>query len=89
MDQRRALFRSKVREAQKREKRIDSPLVRAYKEKVDEIKKKLMEAKAERVARLQQPPAFLGKESSDESSSDEEGDDDDTITHISSRPTQA
>ncbi|RZR82637.1 hypothetical protein BHM03_00009089 [Ensete ventricosum] len=28
MDQRRALFRSKVREAQKREKRIDSPLVR-------------------------------------------------------------
>lgn len=51
---------------------------RAYKEKVDEIKKKLIEAKAERLARLQQPPTFLGKESSDESSSDEEGDDDDT-----------
>ncbi|CAL9062475.1 protein ABA AND ROS SENSITIVE 1 [Musa acuminata AAA Group] len=51
---------------------------KAYKEKVDEIKKKLIEAKAERLARLQQPPTFLGKESSDESSSDEEGDDDDT-----------
>ncbi|KAJ8461189.1 hypothetical protein OPV22_034115 [Ensete ventricosum] len=51
---------------------------KAYKEKVDEIKKKLMEAKAERLARSQQPRTFLGKESSDESSSDEEGDDNET-----------
>lgn len=38
-----------------------------------------MEAKAERLARAQQHPAFMGKESSDESSSDEGDDEDDNF----------
>lgn len=44
---------------------------------MDEIKKKLVEVKTERLARAKQPPAFMGKESSDASSSDESDDDED------------
>ncbi|WOK96798.1 zinc finger protein [Canna indica] len=47
-----------------------------YKERVDEIKRKLMEAKGERLARAQRP-AFMGKESSDDSSSDDGDDNED------------
>ncbi|XP_074584814.1 uncharacterized protein LOC141840662 [Curcuma longa] len=50
---------------------------KAYKERVDEIKKKLVEVKAERLARAKQRPAFMGKESSDESSSDDSDDNED------------
>lgn len=50
---------------------------RAYKERVDEIKKKLVEVRTERLAKAKQRPAFMGKQSSDESSSDEGDDDED------------
>ncbi|XP_010931557.1 uncharacterized protein [Elaeis guineensis] len=49
-----------------------------YREKVNMVKQKLLEVKAARLARGQNRPAFMGKESSDESSSDDDdGDDDD------------
>ncbi|KAG6522578.1 hypothetical protein ZIOFF_019719 [Zingiber officinale] len=50
---------------------------KAYKERVDEIKKKLVEVRTERLAKAKQRPAFMGKQSSDESSSDEGDDDED------------
>lgn len=43
-----------------------------YREKVNMVKQKLLEFKAARLARGQQRPAFMSKESSDESSSDDD-----------------
>jgi len=47
---------------------------RAYREKVEMVKKQLMDVKAARIARGQKSPAFKGGESSDESSSDDDDD---------------
>ena len=47
---------------------------RAYRERVEMVKRQLMEVKAARIARGQKSPAFKGNESSDESSSDDDDD---------------
>ncbi|KAJ6790684.1 zinc finger protein 830 isoform X1 [Iris pallida] len=68
-------------DARLEEEEIDAAYVREefesleqkeYREKVDMVKKQLMEFKAARLARGQKSPAFMGKELSDESSSDED-----------------
>lgn len=68
-------------DARLEEEEIDAAYVReefesleqkAYREKVDMVKKQLVEFKAARLARGQKSPAFKGKESSDDSSSDED-----------------
>lgn len=48
----------------------------AYREKVELVKRQLLEVKATRIARGQKSPAFKGKESSDESSSDDDEEND-------------
>uniref|UniRef100_A0A1D1XTY2 Zinc finger protein 830 n=1 Tax=Anthurium amnicola TaxID=1678845 RepID=A0A1D1XTY2_9ARAE len=61
------------------EEEIDAAVMRAefelveqmqYRDRVEMVKKKLIEAKTSQLARGQKPPAFMGQESSDESSSD-------------------
>ncbi|XP_020680346.1 zinc finger protein 830 [Dendrobium catenatum] len=55
---------------------IESLEYKAYRERVEMVKKKLLEAKESRLARLQRSPEFKAKDSSDDSSSDDEVDED-------------
>ncbi|PKA62315.1 hypothetical protein AXF42_Ash016107 [Apostasia shenzhenica] len=55
---------------------IESLEQKAYRERVEMVKKKLIEVKESRLAKLRNSPAFKGKDSSEESSSSSEDEDD-------------